>query len=79
MVFIFFLQKGFLNIIKSDYSFIFKIQDFLVVFFKSYSMRNGVLGVFGEIVAKVLNKDNLDIGMKKSREGFLDRLEVNHY
>ncbi|XP_012566984.1 condensin complex subunit 1 isoform X1 [Hydra vulgaris] len=42
---------------------------------ESYSMRNGVLGVFGEIVAKVLNKDNLDVGMKKSREGFLDRLE----
>lgn len=41
----------------------------------SYTMRNGVLGVFGEIVIKVLSKEDLDDNMKKSRESFLDRLE----
>lgn len=44
--------------------------------FQSYTMRNGVLGVFGEIVIKVLSKEDLDDNMKKSRESFLDRLEV---
>ena len=39
-------------------------------------MRNGVLGVFAEIVIKVLSKENLDENMKKSRESFLDKLEV---
>ena len=39
-------------------------------------MRNGVLGVFGEIVIKVLSKEDLDENMKKSRESFLDKLEV---
>ncbi|XP_066912331.1 condensin complex subunit 1-like [Clytia hemisphaerica] len=41
----------------------------------SYTMRNGVLGVFGEIVIKVLSKEDLDESMKKSRESFLDKLE----
>ena len=39
-------------------------------------MRNGVLGVFAEIVMKVLSTENLDENMKKSRESFLDKLEV---
>ena len=39
-------------------------------------MRNGVLGVFAEIVIKVLSTENLDENMKKSRESFLDKLEV---
>ena len=39
-------------------------------------MRNGVLSVIGEIVAKVLSRDDLDPNMKNTREKFLDRLEV---
>ncbi|XP_065053020.1 condensin complex subunit 1-like isoform X1 [Rhopilema esculentum] len=41
----------------------------------SYSMRNGVLGVIGEIVVKVLSKEGLDANLKNTREKFLDRLE----
>jgi len=41
----------------------------------SYPMRNGVLGVFSEIIIKVLSKEDLDENMKKSRESFLDKLE----
>ena len=39
-------------------------------------MRNGVLGVIGELVLKVLSKDDLDANMKNTRDKFLDRLEV---
>ena len=39
-------------------------------------MRNGVLGVIGEIVVKVLSKEGLDAFLKNTREKFLDRLEV---
>ena len=42
-------------------------------------MRNGVLGVFGEIVIKVLSREDLDDTMKKSRESFLNKLEVNSF
>lgn len=42
-------------------------------------MRNGVLGVFGEIVIKVLSREDLDDTMKKSRESFLNKLEVSLY
>ncbi|XP_046579520.1 LOW QUALITY PROTEIN: condensin complex subunit 1-like [Haliotis rubra] len=41
----------------------------------SYSMRNGVLGVLGEILRRVLSKDGLDDNMKKARDGFFDKLE----
>ena len=44
--------------------------------YQSYSMRNGVLGVIGEIVSKVLSKEELDERGKKSRDRFLDILEV---
>lgn len=42
-------------------------------------MRNGVLGVFGEIVIKVLSREDLDDTMKKSRESFLNKLEVSSF
>eukprot|EP00794_Sanderia_malayensis_P003745 gene3745-4267_t len=41
----------------------------------SYSMRNGVLGVIGEIIIKVLSKDDLEPNLKKTRDKLLDRLE----
>ncbi|XP_067659519.1 condensin complex subunit 1-like [Haliotis asinina] len=41
----------------------------------SYSMRNGVLGVLGEILQRVLSKDDLDDNMKNARDGFFDKLE----
>ena len=39
-------------------------------------MRNGVLGAMGEILMKVLSKDDLDDKMKETRDQFLDKLEV---
>jgi len=39
-------------------------------------MRNGVLGAMGEIVQRVLTKDELDDNAKNLRDQFLDRLEV---
>ena len=39
-------------------------------------MRNGVLGAMGEILIKVLSKDDLDDKMKTTRDQFLDKLEV---
>ncbi len=42
-------------------------------------MRNGVLGVIGEIVIKVLSKDDLEQNLKNTRDKFLDRLEVKSY
>ena len=39
-------------------------------------MRNGVLGVFGEIISKVLSNENIDENMKKTRESLLTTLEV---
>ncbi|KAL5015272.1 hypothetical protein ScPMuIL_009542 [Solemya velum] len=42
---------------------------------KSYAMRNGILGLMGEIVIKVLSKDDLDSKQKMTREQFMDELE----
>ena len=40
-------------------------------------MRNGVLGVIGEIVMQVLSKDDLDKKAKETRDQLLDTLEVS--
>ncbi|XP_060069329.1 condensin complex subunit 1-like [Ylistrum balloti] len=40
-----------------------------------YVMRNCVLGMIGEILMKVLNKDGLDDKTKATRDEFLDHLE----
>ncbi|XP_077998535.1 condensin complex subunit 1-like [Glandiceps talaboti] len=42
---------------------------------ESYTMRNGVLGVIGEIVVKVLSKEVMDNKEKNDRDQFLDILE----
>ncbi|KAL4220856.1 meiotic chromosome condensation [Mactra antiquata] len=42
---------------------------------ESYSMRNGVLGAMGEILIKILSKENLDDKMKDTRDQFLEKLE----
>lgn len=39
-------------------------------------MRNGILGLMGEIVAKVLCKEDLDDTAKKLRDQLLDKMEV---
>lgn len=39
-------------------------------------MRNGILGLMGEIVVKVLCKEDLDDAAKKLRNQLLDKLEV---
>ena len=44
--------------------------------FQSYMMRNSVFGVLGEMIIRVLSKDNLDDKDKKTREQFMDKLEV---
>lgn len=41
---------------------------------ESYTLRNGVLGVMGEIVLKVLSKEDLDNKLKSTREQFLECL-----
>ena len=43
-------------------------------------MRNGILGLMGEIVVKVLCKEDLDDAAKKLRDQLLDKMEVSvHY
>merc|ERR1719445_1363100 len=42
---------------------------------ESYTMRKCVLAVMGEIVAKVLSREDLDEAGKDDRDGFLDCLE----
>ena len=39
-------------------------------------MRNGILGLMGEIVVKVLCKEDLDDTAKKLRDQLLDKMEV---
>ena len=39
-------------------------------------MRNGILGLMGEIVVKVLCKEDLDDAAKKLRDQLLDKMEV---
>ena len=40
-------------------------------------MRNGILGLMGEIVVKVLCKEDLDDASKKLRDQLLDKMEVS--
>lgn len=40
-------------------------------------MRNGILGLMGEIVVKVLCKEGLDEAAKKLRDQLLDKMEVS--
>lgn len=42
---------------------------------ESYSMRNGILALMGEIVIKVLSKEDLDDAAKKLRDQLLDKME----
>ncbi|XP_053379231.1 condensin complex subunit 1-like [Mercenaria mercenaria] len=42
---------------------------------ESHAMRNGVLAAMGEILMKVLSKDDLDEKMKDTRDQFLEKLE----
>ena len=39
-------------------------------------MRNGILGLMGEIIVKVLCKDDLDDAGRKLRDQLLDKMEV---
>ena len=39
-------------------------------------MRNGILGLMGEIVVKVLCKEDLDDAAKKLRDQLLNKMEV---
>ena len=43
---------------------------------QSYSMRNSILCVLGEMVIRVLSRDNLEDKEKNTRDQFLDKLEV---
>ena len=43
---------------------------------QSYTMRNGVLGVIGEVVGQVLNSPEMDEQAKCTRDQLLDKLEV---
>lgn len=48
----------------------------VIFLLQSYTMRNGVLGVMGEILLKVLSKDSLEDKLKDTRDQFLEKLEV---
>ena len=47
-----------------------------LLYIQSYTMRNGVLGVIGEVVRQVLNSPELDEQAKCKRDQLLDKLEV---
>ncbi|KAL8621609.1 hypothetical protein ACOMHN_036842 [Nucella lapillus] len=40
-----------------------------------YTLRNGVLGMMGEILTHILSKEGLDSHQKVARDGFFDRLQ----
>ena len=40
-------------------------------------MRNGILGVLGEIIIHTLSKEELDVNAKKVRDQMFDHLEVS--
>ena len=44
--------------------------------FQSYTMRNCVLTMIGEMLMRVLSTDDIDDKLKSVREDFLDNLEV---
>ena len=46
---------------------------------QSYTMRNGVLGVIGEVVGQVLNSPEMDEQAKCTRDQLLDKLEVREW
>jgi len=46
------------------------------VVFQSYTMRNSILGVLGEMISHVLSGEELDSKQKSTRDQFLDKLEV---
>lgn len=48
----------------------------LTLYFQSYTMRNSVLGAIGEMVVRILSRDDLDSKQKLTRDQFLDKLEV---
>ena len=48
----------------------------LYVMFQSYSMRNSILGVLGEMVMRVLSREDLSDIERNTRDQFLDKLEV---
>ena len=50
--------------------------EWYTIMFQSYTMRNGVLASMGEILMKVLSKDDLDEKMKDTRDQFLEKIEV---
>ena len=50
--------------------------EWYIIMFQSYTMRNGVLASMGEILMKVLSKDDLDEKMKDTRDQFLEKIEV---
>ena len=43
---------------------------------QSYTLRNGVLGMMGEILVRVLSKEGLESHQKAARDSFFDRLQV---
>lgn len=48
----------------------------LHIVLQSYTLRNGVLGMMGEILVRILSKEGLDSHQKAARDSFFDRLQV---
>ena len=63
-------------IITRDVCCIHKSCSHNLFHIQSYTMRNGVLGVIGEVVRQVLNSPELDEQAKCTRDQLLDKLEV---
>lgn len=46
---------------------------------QSYSMRNSVLTILGELIIRVLSDEKMDDKQRAARESFLDKLEDHIY
>ena len=43
---------------------------------QSYTLRNGILGMMGEILTKYICKEEIDDKLRATRDGFFEKLEV---
>lgn len=56
--------------------YLYTVYIHCTLYTQSYTMRNGVLGVIGEVVGQVLNSPEMDEQAKCTRDQLLDKLEV---
>ena len=71
------LSKNEVNELANAYYKFYDVLYIDIISLQSYSMRNGILALMGEIVIKVLSKEDLDDAAKKLRDQLLDKMEVS--